>query len=267
LGSQKKRSGDVVGDGKKISRVIRSKAEAQATYDKIARWYDLLEGTWERGARGAGLRKLDAKAGERVLEIGFGPGHDLITIARSVGETGRVYGIDLSPRMIRIARARINDNGLGARVNLTRGDAVRLPFETGSFDALFMSFTLELFDTPEIPLVLAECRRVLRRGGRICVVSLSGAGRSSWMKNLYEWGHEKFPKLLDCRPIYVEKALSDSGLRIQDAILTSVRGLPVEVVLAFAAELTSGDDPPETDASANDAPGRMGLTTPEERDG
>ncbi len=219
-----------------IGRVTRSKAQAQATYDKISRWYDLMEGMWEKEAREAGLRKLGVRVGERVLEIGCGPGHDLVALAQSVGETGKVYGIDLSPRMLSIARTRVNDKGFAGRVDLRRGDAVRLPFETDFFDALFMSFTLELFDTPEIPQVLRECHRVLQSGGRICIVSLSKAGRANWMRNLYEWGHERFPNLLDCRPIYVEKALWNAGFQFLDVTRTFLWGLPIENALAYKSD-------------------------------
>ena len=51
-----------------ISRVRRSKAEAQETYDKISRWYDLLEGIWEKKARDVGLQKLDVKEGFQILD-------------------------------------------------------------------------------------------------------------------------------------------------------------------------------------------------------
>jgi ubiquinone/menaquinone biosynthesis C-methylase UbiE len=215
-----------------ISRVRRSKAEAQETYDRISRWYDLLEGIWEKKARDVGLQKLDVKEGEIVLEVGFGTGHGIRALAQAVGESGRVYGIDLSHRMVHITQARVNEVGLSERVKLMRGDAEYLPFEAECFDAIFMSFTLELFDTPEIPKVLSECHRVLRSGGRICVVSLSKLGGSNWMKELYEWGHRRFPKFLDCRPIYVQTALIDAGFQILDATSMSLFGLPVEIVLA-----------------------------------
>lgn len=215
-----------------ISRVTRSKAEAQGTYDRISKWYDLLEGIWEKKARYAGLQKLEAKKGESVLEVGFGTGHSIQVLAHSVGKSGRVYGIDLSSRMLHIAQHRVSKARLSETVSLMHGDAEYLPFKAECFDALFLSFTLELFDTPEIPKVISECRRVLRSSGRICIVSLSKMGRSTWMRILYEWGHRSFPKLLDCRPIYVKNVLEDAGFQILDETLMFLVGLPVEIVLA-----------------------------------
>ena len=148
-----------------ILRVFQSKAETKAYYDKISHVYDRLAEHSEGPVRRAGLEKLDARPGEKVLEIGFGTGHCLVSLAQSVGPTGKVYGLDLSERMCDLARDNLHKAGLADRVELTCGDAVRLPYPPDSLDAIFMSFTLELFDTPEIPKVLAECQRVLGAGG------------------------------------------------------------------------------------------------------
>lgn len=216
----------------KISRVTRSREEAQANYDRISGWYDLIEGTWEKALREEALGRLEVTEGETTLEIGFGPGHDLVSMARSVGASGKVYGIDLSRGMLAVAITRIHEAGLLDRVNLECGDATQMPYETGFFDAIFMSFTLELFDTPEIPVVLGECQRVLRKGGRMGVVSLSKSSGDNLMLRLYEWGHESFPKLLDCRPIFVQQALEQAGFEISEAQRKPLFGLPVEIVIA-----------------------------------
>jgi demethylmenaquinone methyltransferase/2-methoxy-6-polyprenyl-1,4-benzoquinol methylase len=175
---------------------------------------------------------LDAAAGERVLEVGFGTGHGLVALARQVGEWGEVYGLDISEGMLRVARQEVIKAGLADRVELAIGDAEAMPFMDDPFDALFMSFVLELFDTPQIPAVLQESRRVLRSDGRISVVALSREGESGLMRQLYEWAHQKFPKVVDCRPIYVRKALEDAEFRIEEAVERMMWGLPVEIVIA-----------------------------------
>lgn len=215
-----------------ISRVTRLKEEAKATYNKISKWYDLVEGVWEKKCGETGLQKLNVKDGEKVLEIGFGTGHTMLALAQAVGNSGKVYGIDISENMLDITQARIQNVGLSERVKLECGDAIKLPFEANFFDAIFMSFTLELFDTPEIPIVLDECRRVLRSGGRICVVGLSKKGKSNLIMRVYEWAHRKFPKYVDCRPIFVQRALEDAGFYILDATEMSIWGLPVEAAMA-----------------------------------
>jgi demethylmenaquinone methyltransferase/2-methoxy-6-polyprenyl-1,4-benzoquinol methylase len=220
------------GTGTEISRVKRSKAEAKETYDKMSHWYDVLAGSSEQEFVQLGLEKLAAARGEVILEIGFGTGHALVTLAQAVGDSGRVYGIDISEGMLRVAQERVRQAGLSGRVDLRRGDAAQLPFESEFFDAVFMSLTLELFDTPEIPTVLEECKRVLQSGGRLCVVAMSKKGNHGLMLRLYEWAHEKLTQYIDCRPIFAQKALKEAGLQVVDSELQSMWGLPVEIVTA-----------------------------------
>jgi len=121
--------------------------------------------------RKAGLELLRTRAGESVLEIGFGTGHSLVALAKAVGPKGTVFGVDLSDKMLQRAKTSLAKFNLLARAHLRCADATQLPYEANSMDAVFMSFTVELFDTPEIPTVLRECKRVLRLGGRIVVVA------------------------------------------------------------------------------------------------
>ncbi len=216
---------------KVVSRVTRSKKVAKTSYNKISRFYDLIANRFESKYRNIALRKLKAQRGEKILEIGFGTGECLLALVKSVGTVGRVYGIDISEGMINITYSKIRKVGLHERVDLKCRDAVNLPYENNFFDAVFMSFTLELFDTPEIPTLLKECYRVLRNGGRLCVVSMSKKGKTSVMTEFYEWLHKKCPKYFDCRPIYVQDALQDTSFRILDITEMSMFGLPVEIIL------------------------------------
>jgi SAM-dependent methyltransferase len=78
-----------------------------------------------------------------------------------------------------------------------------LPDATNSMDAVFMSFTLELFDTAEIPRVLRECKWSLQQGGRMVVVGMSKDTKHDPLIGAFEWTHEHFPDFLDCRPMRI----------------------------------------------------------------
>lgn len=217
-----------------ILRVFPSRAETKAFYDKISHVYDLLAEHSEGPVRRAGLEKLDARPGEKVLEIGFGTGHCLVSLAQSVGPTGKVTGVDLSERMLEVARDNLHKAGLADRVELTCGDAVQLPYRSESLDGIYMSFTLELFDTPEIPKVLAECKRVLRPGGRIMVVGVSKEVENGLLLHAFEWTHRHFPNLVDCRPICVRRSLEEAGFGVESSEI-KMMWVPVEVVLGVKA--------------------------------
>ncbi|MFO7743553.1 MAG: methyltransferase domain-containing protein [Anaerolineae bacterium] len=214
-----------------VTRVRRSKEEARSAYDRMSTWYDLLAGPSERKHRDAGLRTLNAKPGEIILEIGFGTGHGLTSLARAVGESGQVCGVDISEEMARLAAGKLEEAELHHQAGPTCGDGAQLPFRDGFADGVFMSFTLELFDTPRMPRVLDECQRVLQAGGRVCVVSLAKREGGGLPVRLYEWVHHRMPKYVDCRPIPVAEVMEGAGFEVVETERRSMRGLPVDVVL------------------------------------
>lgn len=211
-----------------------TREQTRQNYDRMSRWYDLFAGSEVKFTE-SGLRMLGVKTGERVLEIGFGTGHALAKLAEQTGDCGLTTGVELSPGMIEVARKRVYPFGhkqvqqLERCARIVQGDGICLPFLSHSFDALFLSFTLELFQDAEIQLLLGECRRVLRPDGRLGVVSL--VKQDTLACRLYEWGHERWPAMLDCRPIQVRKSLEAAGFRVQVAKVETMWGLPVEIVL------------------------------------
>ena len=212
-----------------IERVIRPRSEARVAYNRLSRWYDALSESSERPGRHAAVGMLAVQPGESALEVGCGTGHSV----RALGTvTDRVRGLDISDGMLAVARVRLRRAGLDGQVALEQGDAAKLPYADGSFDVLLMTFALELFDTPEIPLVLGECRRVLRPAGRLAVAAMSRAAGASLVLRLYEWAHRRFPASVDCRPIFARAMLEENGFCTVRVERLSMWGLPVEVVLA-----------------------------------
>ena len=183
----------------------------------------------ERIVKAAGI-----KSGETVLEIGFGTGYCLVEIAKRVGTAGKAYGIDVTPEMVGLARRRLEKEGLAERVELYQGDARETPYENRQFDAVYMAAALELFDTPDIPKVLAEIKRVLRPTGRLGVISMPKEGHeNSITLRFYERMHRAFPRYASCRPIYVEDSVSGAGFEIIKAEEVMLGGLfPMKIVMA-----------------------------------
>ena len=203
----------------KILRAQVSLDDIRKSYGVVSRFYALAEGIFEKGLRQRGLQLLSVVPGEIVLEIGVGTGYSLKEIANSVGENGKAYGIDITPQMLELTRKRLQEAGLMDRVELNEGDARSMPYEDNKFDAAYLASTLELFDTLDIPKVLNEIKRVLKPGGRLGIVSLTKEGweGSLFMRlfmRFYEWLHQKFPKYVSCRPIYLEKSVEDSAYEI-----------------------------------------------------
>ncbi len=118
--------------------------------------------------RRATLRALALQPGERVVDIGSGPGFLAAEMANAVGSSGRVIGIDLSPNMLALAQARCGREGLADRVEFHGGDARRLPFPDDAFDAAVAAQTYGYVG--DITAALAELYRVVRPGGRAVVV-------------------------------------------------------------------------------------------------
>jgi ubiquinone/menaquinone biosynthesis C-methylase UbiE len=226
---------DSSGDACAIARVLQTKDQTRAFYNKIARVYDLLAERSEEPMREIAVQMLAPAPGERLLEIGFGTGHVLAKLARAAGPTGQVVGLDLAENMLAHARELLEREHLADRVTLDLGDAEDLPYAVDSFDGIFMCFTLELFDTPDIPRVLAQCRRVLRPGGRIVVAAISKETKPGFVLRAFEWTHRHFPNLLDCRPIYVRRSLEAAGFNVDETRLESM-WVPVEIVRAGKPE-------------------------------
>lgn len=110
--------------------------------------------------------RLELQLGEAVLSIGCGPGFEPAELAKAVGESGRVYGIDVSDAMLAMADRHCADL---PHLTLEQGDATDLPVANESFDA---AVSVQVYSyVHDVDSAVAELNRVLRPGGRAAVYS------------------------------------------------------------------------------------------------
>jgi ubiquinone/menaquinone biosynthesis C-methylase UbiE len=139
-----------------------STAKQRQVWSRYAPHYDRQIAFFERFQFGGGREWLGARARGRVLEVAIGTGRSLPFYSGDA----TVTGVDLSPEMLAIARARAAE---GSRpVVLLEGDAERLPVDDASFDTVVCA--LSLCSIPDPAAAIAEMRRALVPGGRLLLL-------------------------------------------------------------------------------------------------
>ena len=142
-------------DPRETERVLRLYEKEAPKYDRQMRFFDRL-------LFGEGREWVCAQAAGEVLEIGLGTGRNLPHYRGDV----RLTGVELSPAMLEVARARARE--LGREVDLRVGDAQALEFPDQSFDTVVC--TLSLCTIPDDRAAVREAKRALRPGGRFLLL-------------------------------------------------------------------------------------------------
>lgn len=170
-----------------------------ALYDRSAEVYDRIKGVMpHEDARHLALPMLDALQGVTaplILDVATGTARLPLAMLRQLEFAGKVVGLDLSARMLAVARRRTRQHP--DQVALVRQDASKLPFASGSFDAVT---SLEAFEfLSDQRAALAEMIRVLRPGGTFMLTNRIGTDA------LFLPGRS-------FRPTQLEESLRRSGL-------------------------------------------------------
>ncbi|HMO60418.1 MAG TPA: methyltransferase domain-containing protein [Roseiflexaceae bacterium] len=205
-----------------------SRRDARRIYDRLGTRLDRAD-RFEGQTRAVALDLLQATPGQHVLHVGVGTGATHAALQRCVGPTGLVAGCDLAYGMLNLTRRR-------ADTPLCQGDAAWLPFGAQCFDRLFSSYVLDLLPLDDIPLVLAEFRRVVRPAGRIVLVSLtegidlpSRLFVAGW-KLIYRLDPQR---LGGCRPLQLSRLLGNTGCTVERCVVLQ-HGFPSEVLVGVA---------------------------------
>jgi ubiquinone/menaquinone biosynthesis C-methylase UbiE len=111
-------------------------------------------------------RILRPGAGERILEVGPGPGIHALPIARNLVPGGVLDALDIQPEMLDHLKRRAEKAGI-TNIVTKQGDAQSLPYPSGTFDGAYMIGTLG--EIPDAAAALRELRRVLKTGGRLVI--------------------------------------------------------------------------------------------------
>ena len=127
------------------------------------------------------LALADYRAGERVLDIGFGGGATTIAIAEAVAPNGKVMGVDISPDLADAASDRATKAGI-TNAQFTCADAAAVQLEDAPYDRLFSRFGSMFFDKPKA--AFSNLHGLLLSGGRIDLAVWGPPRDNLWMMEM-----------------------------------------------------------------------------------
>lgn len=182
---------------------VLSHQEARRAYDRIGSKQD-SQAFYEDRATNVLLQHGDFGSAEAVFEFGFGTGRFALRLLTEYLPPSASYrGVDISPKMVSLAQARLASYSPRAQLILTEGGPpVHEPPE--SCDRFVSNYVLDLLSEEDIRNVLAEAYRMLRPGGLLCLAGLStGVGPlSRTVAGILSWIQAHRPSLVGgCRPI------------------------------------------------------------------
>jgi len=213
---------------------VLSRDEARRVYDRIGALQD-TQAFYEDRATEILIQHGDFGAASHVLEFGCGTGRfGLRLLSHHLPALASYRGLDLSPTMVQLARARLAPFGSRAEVILTDGSPPTLE-QAASRDRFVSNFVLDLLSEDEIAAAVREAHRILVPGGLLCVSSLSsGTGVfSRFVSRAWSTVHGLRPALVGgCRPIELLAWVSSPLWQVRHHAKLTPFGVPCEVVVA-----------------------------------
>lgn len=214
-------------DGKLDAKI--SQAEIKLTYDRLARVYDIWGTLTESRARRRAIELAEIKDGQNILEAAVGTGLAFYEIVKR-NPHGQNFGIDLSEGMLEKAKKRLHKLP-GARYSLVLGTALDLPVAAESIDLLINNYLFDLLSFEDMDRVLAEFKRVLKKGGRLILINMT-KGETAASK-VYDFLYRLSPKMMGgCRGVRLADKLTKHGFTVETREYVQQMLFPSEVIVA-----------------------------------
>jgi len=148
-------------------------SQVRSMFDRIAGRYDLLNSVMSAGLhhrwRARAVDIAGVASGDSALDVCCGTGDLALELKRTVGEQGRVVGLDFSEPMLELARSK--SSRLGLDVEFVQGNALELPFADDAFDAATVGFGVR--NLVDLRSGIAELARVVRPGARVVILEIT----------------------------------------------------------------------------------------------
>lgn len=208
--------------------------QVSRVYDRIGRFQD-WQAVYEARAIRELVRMASFNESKRVFEFGCGTGAFAASLLKSyLPPDCRYVGIDIAPRMIRLATKRLNPRGERVTIRLSDGSS-RLHEPDDTFDHFVSNYVLDLLTPEYASAIISEAFRVLRNRGRLCLISL-GHGRSGVHRivtELWERIWRFKPEVVGgCRPLDLRRLLAPQDWSIDAYKVVTSFGITSEVLVA-----------------------------------
>ena len=216
------------GQGKILDATV-TQTEIAGVYDSISKIYDLWGGLTESRARIRALELAEIKNGLNILEVAVGTGLAFFEIVKR-NPDGTNIGIDISAGMLKKARKRLSRLS-GANYELKKASAFHLEGEDEQFDVLINNYMFDLIPFDQMDAVLAEFKRVLKKGGKLVLVNMTIGEKFG--SGIYNFMYRVSPRLMGgCRGIRLSEKLKEHGFRLKLREYHQQCLFPSEVILA-----------------------------------
>jgi ubiquinone/menaquinone biosynthesis C-methylase UbiE len=206
-----------------------SQNEIAKVYDGLAKFYDIWGNLTESRARRRALELAEIKNGLNILEVAVGTGLAFYEIVKR-NPDGTNIGIDISAGMLKKAEKRLSQLS-EATYELKKASAFNLEGEDEKFDVLMNNYMFDLIPFDQMDAVLAEFKRVLKKGGKLILVNMTSGEKFG--SGVYDLIYRVSPRLMGgCRGIRLSEKLKEHGFHVKLREYHQQCLFPSEVILA-----------------------------------